>query len=83
MSSQEILLPKQIIRTKMFPLGMHQLRKLMQYGELKKKGTLPEGINYIEAVNLSTTSKNKRWGVSTEEISEWQKRAKIPSNSQA
>ena len=72
----ELLKPRQIIESKIIPIWLRQLMKLINNGELKKKKELRDWINYIIGSNIGIWEKQATWVVEQGEITAWLERAK-------
>lgn len=76
--TNQIYTINQILAENLLPIKKSRLVNLIRFGEQKKAGTLPEGFNYILAMNTSTSisQKRPRWAVERSEMEAWAKRAK-------
>ena len=63
MPSQELLKPRQIVESKLVPIKLGQLMKLIHNGELKKQNRLHENISYIIGSNIGIGTKQASWVV--------------------
>ncbi len=67
---------KEVLERRLVPISKDQLMKLVKYGERKKIDKLPEGINYIIAMNTGNGSIRARWSFDPGEIQAWYDRAR-------
>lgn len=71
-----LLTPRQIIESKIIPISLRQLMKLVKFWEEKKNNRLQDGINYILASNIGIWEKRSKWVIEKSELQEWIARSK-------